>query len=155
MVFGRRRPLQDDTPSIETYISTIERTLSSMNIDPKTARRDMESGYGWNFRQGSATIEIYLKEVEEESYLQVLSPILYLPTTNLLPLYRHLLELNMQLTNAALGIYLDVVFVFNERPLKGMDENEARDIIQMIAGYADELDNRLVNEFGGRLYGQV
>lgn len=153
-MFRGRKPTTPEN-TIDIHVGAVERILTSMNVDPKTTRREIEGGFGWTFRQGSATIEIYINLQEEEGYLQVLSPIFYLPTTNLLPLYRNLLELNMKLTNAALGVFLDVVYVFNERPLKGMDENEARDIILMIANYADELDNSLVAEFGGRLYGQV
>lgn len=87
--------------------------------------------------------------------LQVLSPLMHLPASGLLPLYRHLLELNLQLTNAAIGVYQDVVYVYNERPLEGMDAAEANAIITLVARYADELDNKLVTEFGGRLYSQV
>jgi hypothetical protein len=47
-----------------------------------------------------------------------------------------------------------VVYVFNERILEGLDAVEANHIIQMVASYADDLDNQLINEFGGRLYGQ-
>jgi hypothetical protein len=48
-----------------------------------------------------------------------------------------------------------VVYIFSERPLAGLDGNEANFIISQIAGYADDLDNQLVNEFGGRLYSQA
>jgi ABC-type enterochelin transport system ATPase subunit len=61
----------------------------------------------------------------------------------------------MQLTNAALGVYQDVVYVFSERPLQDLDSSEASTIITMVAGYADDLDNALVNEYGGRLYSQI
>ena len=80
---------------------------------------------------------------------------IHLPINGLLPLYRRLLELNLQLTNASIGVYLDVVYVFSERPLEGLDSIEANHIIEIIAHYADELDDKLVSEFGGRLYGRV
>jgi hypothetical protein len=47
-----------------------------------------------------------------------------------------------------------VIYVFNERPLEGLDATETNNIITLVAGYADDLDNQLVNEFGGRLYAQ-
>ncbi len=154
-MFGRRKPLEN-TNTIQAHVATVERILESLKVNPKDARRQMDNGgFGWSFRQGSATIEIYINQTEQEGYLQVLSPIMYLPASGLLPLYRRLLELNMSLTTAAFGVYLDTVYVFNERPLTGLDVLEAKHIIEMIAGYADELDNQLVAEFGGRLYGQV
>jgi hypothetical protein len=80
---------------------------------------------------------------------------MHLPMSNLLPLYRRLLELNLQLTAAAIGVHLDVVYVFSERPLDGLDGAEANTIINLVSGYADELDDKLVTEFGGRLYAKV
>jgi|SRR5690606_10695455 len=141
--------------NLQTYAATVEQILLSIGIDPQQARMNTQEGFGWNFRRGSAVIEIYISQQDSTGYMQVLSPILHLPATGLLPLYRRLLELNLQLTNAALGVYLDVVYVFSERPLEGMDSVEANTIINLVATYADELDDKLVQEFGGRLYGRI
>ena len=152
MFSGRRR--QGD--SLESYAATVEHILQRLNIDPERSRMTPEQGgYAWTFQRGSAVIEIYISQQDDRGFLQVLSPIIHIPPTNLLALYRRLLELNLQLTNASLGVYLDVVYVFNERPLEGLDATEADSIITRVAGYADELDNDLVNEFGGRLYSQL
>ncbi len=101
-----------------------------------------DTGFGWSFQRNSAVIEIFVSQQDNVGYLQVLSPIMHLPSNALLPLYRRLLELNLQLTNAALGVYLDVVYIFSERPLEGMDGSEANTIINMVASYADELDDQ-------------
>ena len=141
--------------NLQTYAATVEQILLTVGIDPQQARMNTQEGFGWNFRRGSAVIEIYISQQDSTGYMQVLSPILHLPATGLLPLYRRLLELNLQLTNAALGVYLDVVYVFSERPLEGMDSTEANTIINLVATYADELDDKLMQEFGGRLYGRI
>jgi hypothetical protein len=52
-------------------------------------------------------------------------------------------------------VYLDVVYLYYERTIENLDAGEANEIITTIARYADELDNQLVQEFGGRLYTQV
>lgn len=150
---GRGRPAAEN--AIEAYAATIEQILASIGIDPVKARMRMETGFGWTFQRNSATIEIFVSQSEGVGYLQVLSPIMHLPINGLLPLYRHLLELNLQLTNASLGVYLDVVYVFSERPLEGLDGVEANTIINTVASYADDLDDQLVGEFGGRLYAKV
>jgi hypothetical protein len=151
-MFGQQ---QQSSQFIQAHAGTVEQILATIGIEPQAARLDTEQGYGWSFRRGSAIIEVYVAEQEGEGYLQVLSPILHLPDQNLLPLYRRLLELNLQLTNASIGLYLDVVYIFNERPLQGLDSVEANHIITQLAGYADELDNDLLHEFGGRLYSQA
>lgn len=141
--------------AMQTSAGAVEQILYGIGVDPASARMTMQEGYGWSFRRGSATIEIYITQREGEGYVQVLSPILHLPTSGLLPLYRHLLELNLQLTDASLGVHLDVVYLYSERPVEGMDTDEANGMINLLAAYADELDDRLVDEFGGRLYGRV
>ena len=153
-MFGRGKK-QPQVARIDQYAATVEQILLQIGIDPVQARMNMADGYGWNFRRGSALIEIYISQQDNEGYLQVLSPIMYLPMTNLLPLYRHLLEVNLQLTNAAFGLYNDTVYVFSERPLESLDAVEANNIINLVANYADDQDDRLVAEFGGRLYGRI
>jgi hypothetical protein len=142
-------------PRLDQYAQTVEQILLTVGVDPQQARMNIQDGFGWSFRRGSAVIEVYVSQQESAGYLQVLSPILHLPMSNLLPLYRRLLELNLQLTNAALGVHLDVVYVFSERPLDGLDAVEANNIITLVAGYADEMDDKLVTEFGGRLYARI
>jgi hypothetical protein len=142
-------------PRIDQYAQTVEQILLGVGVEPQQARMNMQDGFGWSFRRGSAVIEVYVSQQDGTGYFQVLSPILHLPISNLLPLYRRLLELNLQLTNAALGVHLDVVYVFSERPLEGLDAVEANNIITLVAGYADELDDQLVTEFGGRLYARI
>jgi hypothetical protein len=161
MLFSRRKREPDEEPerrpmSLEEHADTVERILLSLGVDTDGARMtDILQGFGWTFRRGSAEIEVYISEQEGIGYLQVLAPILHIPATGLLPLYRHMLELNMQLTNASLGIYYDVIYVFNERPLEGLDATETNNIVTLVAGYADDLDNQLIEEFGGRLFSQT
>jgi hypothetical protein len=153
-IFRRNQNKDQDTMTkLEESARTVEQILGNIGIDPVTARMQVQAGYGWNFQRGSALIEVYVTQ-EERGYLQVLSPIMHLPQTNLLPLYRRLLELNLQLTNASVGVHQDVVYVFNERPLDGLDPIEADTIIRKLAIYADDFDNTLVEEYGGRMYGQ-
>ncbi len=152
--FGRKDEEGDaDAGRPALPVAATEGILAAIGVDPGAARMEVESGYGWQFQRGSALIEIYLTP-EQEGYLQVLSPIMHLPAQNLLALYRRLLELNLQLTNAALGVHEDVVYVFHERLLEGLDASEADAIVRRLAAYADELDDALSEEFGGRMYGR-
>jgi hypothetical protein len=153
MVFKRPiHPQTEHTDPLARPAVMVQQVLASINVDPDQARLSVDNGYGWNFRYGTAIIEVYIHRTEEGSYFQVLAPIITLPQTGLLPLYRRMLELNLQLTNAALGVYNDTAYIFSERPLEGLDPVEVNSIISRVASYADDLDNRLVAEFGGRLY---
>jgi hypothetical protein len=152
-MFGNRgrRP----TPNLQAYATSVAQILSALGVDPQAAAISLQEGFGWHFKRGSALIEIYIALQEGEGYLQVLSPILHVPQGALLPLYRRLLEMNLQLTAASLGLHQDVVYVFHERPLVGMDADEANTIINLVAHYADDLDDKLLAEFGGRLYERI
>lgn len=152
---NRNQPPPQQLSVLEQAAVNVEKILASIGIPPQQARMDTEQGFGWSFQRGSALIEVYLAQQGQREYLQVLSPIMHLPASGLLALYRRLLEMNLTMTNASLGVYLDVIYVFNERPLSGLDAQETNFIITQIAAYADELDNQLVHEFGGRLYLQV
>lgn len=155
MLFRRSSRPEDRKPvSIREYAATIEAILTESNVDLNRARLDVQGGYGWRFQRGSAVVQVYLIENEDRSYFQVFSPIMHLPTTGLLSLYRRLLEMNLKMTSASIGIHNDVVYVFNERAIDGLDAEEANAIISLVSGYADDLDNKLISEFGGRLYQQ-
>lgn len=153
-MFGRNRN-KNETKPLERHVRDVEVILQKLGVNLEEAKMALEEGYGWEFRRGSASVEIYIVQRDDKTFLQVLSPIMYLPQSNLLPLYRRLLEYNLQMTSASLGIFQDVVYVFSERPVLGLDVDETDDIIDFVSGYADELDNAFVNEFGGRLYLQV
>lgn len=150
--FGRNRSTSD--ARLQSYGAIIQEYLRNNDIDPVQSALNVDAGMGWSYRRGSATIEIYITQDADAGYLRVLSPLMHLPEGRLLPLYRHLLERNLELTNASLGIHQDVVYVFSERPLDGMDSIEANNIINLVAEYADKLDDDLVGEFGGRLFGR-
>ncbi len=157
-MFGRRRPQQQAppaAPTLDDFARVVEKILQEIGVEPVQARMGQAEGYGWSFQRGSAIIRVFIQEQGGRGYFQVLSPIMVLPGAQLLPLYRYLLETNLRLTNGALGIHEDTVYVFSERLIDGLDAVEVNNIINLVSGYADELDNQLVNEFGGRLFSQI
>jgi hypothetical protein len=151
----RRGGRRSGDADLVSHATTVAGILQAIGVDPQAATKPVQQGYGWHFKRGSALIEVYVSVHDGVGYLQVLSPLMVLPQSQLLPLYRRLLEMNLQMTAVALGVHQDTVYAFHERPLEGMDAAEANSVINTVAGYADELDDRLVQEFGGRLYGRV
>ncbi len=134
------------------YVSDIENILSMIDINPNESRAHSIEGFRWLFQWGSARIEVTVAERGAAGYLQVSSPLMTLPDTGLEAFFRALLNQNLEMTSAALALHENVVYVFSERPLDGMDTEEARFIITRVASYADDLDNYLVNTYGGKLY---
>ncbi|NOG50570.1 MAG: YbjN domain-containing protein [Chloroflexi bacterium] len=155
MLNSARTPEYD--PSLDAVAARVDNVLRALGVDPGLARLPGTDAYNivWQFQRGSAFIEVRLVNEGGRRYFQVCAPIMHLPSDNLVRLYRRLLEYNMQLSGAAFAVYRDVVYVVNERMLEGLDDAEANVMISNVAGFADTLDDKLVREFGGRLYGQV
>lgn len=159
--WGKRTPPPEEPPppkamTLPEYAAIIEGVLLGLGQEPDKIRKMPDSTtYHWSFQYRSATVQLYLLELEGQRFLQAFAPIIHLPQSNLLALYRHLLEVNLKMTNAATGINHDIVYVFHERILDGLDAVEAQAIINGVAHYADKLDDELLKEFGGRRYMQV
>lgn len=147
---------ESSKPRVSDFKSSIEHFFIAKGVDPRQARLNIseEGNFGWSFRRGSAIIEVYITEQSDNSFVQVLSPMMHLPPIEdkVKPLYRRLLELNLQITGAAIGVYLDVVYVFTEIPLSLVSPQHLSSVISSVAALADDLDDKLVAEFGGRLY---
>ncbi|MCU0499689.1 MAG: YbjN domain-containing protein [Anaerolineae bacterium] len=141
-----------ESESLRLHADTIEKILSAIDVNPNEARNHSEDGYQWKFEWGSALVEVLVSERGGKGYFQVFAPLFYLPEKGREPLYQAMLEHNLEMTTAALGLHEDVVYVFSERPLDNMITEEARQIITLVAYYADLLDDKLISEFGGKLY---
>ncbi len=110
----------------------------------------------WNWRTGSARIQVYIETVPLSSgntreYLRIFSPLMQLPQNNLLEFYRHLLELN----DTKLGVKLSVmpssswVYATYERDIRGIDYHELSTCIADLEWWADKLDDELKAQFLG------
>jgi hypothetical protein len=109
----------------------------------------------WYWVRGSANIEVFVQEIPMGDYsrefLRVFSPIMKVPKGNELQFYRALLDLN----DSKLGVKLstmegtDQVYVTFERDIQGIDYDEVKTCIADLEWWADELDDILINQFGG------
>jgi len=110
----------------------------------------------WKWSKGSANIEVLLLSVpvgegKQREFLQVASPLMRVPQGNEKTFFRRLLELN----DVKLGIKLsiqsgsDQVWALYERDLVGIDYTELKTTVLDLEYWADELDDILINEFGG------
>jgi hypothetical protein len=132
----------------------VEASIKTLGIDPIAARaKDAPTTVSWTFQRGSAAILVNLtrRKEDENLYFRVVSPVMTLPdAVTREALFVRLLELNGKgLANCAFGLIGDRVVVVSERPVKGLDGEEAEQIIRPLAAVADTYDDRLVKEFGG------
>lgn len=148
-LFGRKKT---DIGDIKESVKIVREVLGKIGINETPQPIDGGKGFGWVIQRGSAVVYVMINQIDSKGFFKVISPILYLPSENLLPLYRSILEINMDLISAALGVQEDKVCVMSERSIAGLDAEEADEIIKRVSYYADQLDNKLAAEFGGRLF---
>ncbi|NIM99407.1 MAG: hypothetical protein GTO24_15460 [candidate division Zixibacteria bacterium] len=60
----------------------------------------------------------------------------------------------MGLMNCAIAVTEDKVAIVSERPLVGLDSEELEGRLTYLAGVADDLDDKLADEFDARIYSQ-
>lgn len=131
------------------YIEMIENFYRSIENDPNEYLLDNEKNHKrWVLYRGSIVTYIYLNLGEEKSTLRIFAPLVYLPQTNILPLYRECLEYNFSLVNCSLCVLSDTIGLVVERPLEGLDPIELTGMISYLTAVADDLDNKLAEKFG-------
>lgn len=147
---------KDEKVSVDSYVRIVEDLLSEIGVDVKDSRLDLDSKdeRGWVIQKGSAQIIILIAENDlvEDFTIEVVSPILKLPSQNILPFYRRCLELNRYLVGCATCVNEDKVLVRAELSLSGLTLESLALLILNVAGSADQLDNDLAEEFGAKLY---
>lgn len=108
----------------------------------------------WRWKMGSAEIEVFIQTLNFQNgfrrdFLRIFSPLMDIPTNNILAFYRHLLELN----DTKLGVKFSIlpnsqkVYATFERDIKGMDYNELSSCIADVEFWADKLDDELKAQF--------
>ena len=131
----------------------VEDFLSAIGVGPNKCRMEGE-GLGWYIFRGSTLTYIFIGVYDDFKSLRIFSPILYLPEENILPFYRRCLEINFELINCAICVRDDRVALVVERPLEGLDPEELEGMIEYMLGVADELDNKLADEFRAKIFSE-
>lgn len=140
---------RDDPPDevIQECKFKIRGILEASDLNEDEEWRETEEGF--LYQVGSAVISIHFTVDEHnDSFVVLYSPIVKLPSDNLLAFYRCLLELNFDGGGqAAVGIDHDTVYVCATRDVDGLGA-ELAEVIIAVGHMADNLDDYLHDEFG-------
>jgi hypothetical protein len=106
----------------------------------------------WRISKGSATVEIALLKREDDNWLQVSASVMTPgPRTDTAALWRKLLSLNYERASVAcFALRGDTVVIIGQRSTRDLDRGEVITLISTVSDDADDYDDRLVKEFGGR-----
>jgi hypothetical protein len=142
--------LASTTTMIEDVLVELGHFLNDCRADVEGAIRS------WRVRKGSATIRISLLVRPDFTHVRISSAVMRLDgAVPRVALFTHLLEKNAELTGAAFALRGDTVLLQSERSTLDLDRSEVQDLIARVTKYADDLDDALVDRFGGELGGDV
>lgn len=143
---GREANIKSTIAMVEDVLGELGHLIKDCRATPE---RDEQTV--WEVARGSAVVRIALSLRDEAPHLRVLSTLLTLDArVDEVSLYRRLLELNRTvLCSAAFALDGKHVQIVSERPTLDLDRSEVLDLIRRIELYADEYDDRLIEEFGG------
>ncbi|URR35197.1 YbjN domain-containing protein [Thermosynechococcus sp. HN-54] len=143
-------PSTSSETSPENWVEIIETVISGLHQGEAPLVGQTDSGKIWMFRYGSAEVFVQLSGHTEEDFLTIWSPVLPLPVTDELALYRKLLTLNWLTTlEAHFAIAEGQVQVVATRTLGGISAGEIARLITIVATLADDYDDALKAEFKG------
>ena len=137
--------------TVKDAIKMVEDLFRKIGLDPHQIRLKNTDAIGWYALRGSVGIYVLINQIKNVHTIRVISPVLFLPENNILPFYRALLEYNMNLINCAFCVHQDQACLVNERPIQGLDFIELQGTIDYISRFADDVDDKLMTEFGARL----
>ena len=133
-------------PKIMSLMDLVERILDGLEDETLVA------GFEEPIQRGSATgfVRVVQESEDAESLVVVRLSIVRVPESADVAFYQRLLELNHATHGrAALSVGADgVVSLTSGRPVTDLDEGELIDLILWTSEYADELDDKLLAEFG-------
>jgi len=129
------------------YAKLIEALIRREGLEPGQCFHE-EMGC-WRLGKGSAEVFIALMKIGGEYYINVAAPVMAVPRTRREEFYQRLLEENAHRVAVKFSLRDDIVWLEINREMEGLTLDEARRALVRVAEVADELDEPLINEFGG------
>ena len=131
-----------------SLVDAIEVVIDSLDSGDTALVSHGKTGHLWKFQYGSVEVFVKLTGSSGEDVLTVWAEVLRLPVKNEAALTRQLLELNWNTTfEARFAIADGQVSVMTTRSVEDLSAAEISRAITIVAGIADEHDDRLLAEF--------
>ena len=136
---------KEEKLDISVYEKMITKLIASHGLDPEKCRHRPKTL--WSAYRGSALIYTEIFDMNNVYYIEISCPIMKIPSKNILPFYRKLLEINYQLIGVKFFVKGDLLYLSENRQLKGLDYEELRAMEDRVSYHADKLDDVLIEEF--------
>lgn len=132
------------------HVEVIETVISSLESDQSAMVSHADDGqHLWKFKYGTVQVMVQLSGTTDEDTLTVWAAVLKLPAKNEAQMMRKLLEMNWSETfEARFAIIGNEVVVLSSRTLEELTPAETSRIMTIVATIADDVDERLQQEYG-------
>lgn len=143
----RESNLESTVAMVEEVLRGLGHVVDQSRVDSPNAER------AWRVKKGSAEIAILVVDQEDFWQLRVVSAVMTVDDKVDLPkLYKKVLELNAhEVVGAAFALKGPHVMLRSQRSTRDLDQSEVHDIVHRVQEYADDWDDKLVEEFGGTM----
>jgi hypothetical protein len=136
--------------NLASTVGLVEEVLSELGHDPAATRAGATNA--WQVRKGSALTTVSLVDRTEFTHLRVCSTVMTVDgKVDRAALNAHLLALNGSLCGAAFATEGEHILLLAERSTLDLDRSEVRELIKRVTTYADDHDDALVAQFGGKM----
>lgn len=141
----RESNLASTVAMVEEVLRGLGHVVDQARVDSPDAER------AWDVKKGSAEVAILIVDQDDFWQLRVVSAVMTVDDKVDLPkLYKRVLELNANdVVGAAFAVKGPHVILVSQRSTRDLDQSEVHDVIHRVQEYADEWDDKLVEEFGG------
>ncbi len=137
---------------LQFYYDMVDSCVKELGADPLKARLPNKKGE-WELTKGSITLWISITYLEQNktTYVQVLAPVVNVPTSSVQKFYEELLEINHTLYGVAFTKYDKWVYIKAIREVEGLDNNELFNMITRVGNYADMYDDVFWAKYSAKL----
>ncbi len=134
-------------PNLHKYYTTVEQAIAKIGLDPAKFRGENEGE--WTLHRGDYVIwiDVWRDNVEQTTYLQVVAPVMEIPTESQMVLYKDLLQINLQLCGVAFCVQGENVILKGTRVAEGLDVEEAFAMIMLVGKYVSNFAPRLLERY--------
>lgn len=141
--------------TLEKAESIIKEMLNNFGAKEEDARieTDNESMIGWAISVNNIIIYIYLFKGDDDFlYVRIVSPVLMLPSENILPFYRTLLEQNLYLHDIGFAVEENMILIVAQRRIDLTNLEECKFIIAYMAEIGEKTTKSLSEEFKAKIF---
>jgi hypothetical protein len=133
----------------DEMLTMVRQAIEELQVDPDACKK--ENKHIWSLSKGAADIwlELFYLQKEGRVYIQVLSPIYFIPETSELKyrIFEELLHCNDAMFGVAFTLFENQIFIKVIREMEDIDKSEILAMLLRVGNYADYYKTYLKDKY--------